>query len=266
MAFDPAVIVSLLLAEGLYLRAVHVLGRRGWHVPAGQQLLFHAGIAMFTVGLIGPFGALSEELLWAHMAEHVLIADLGAPLVLAGVRTPVLVHLLPRPALVKVARSRPLRGAFRFVRRPLVALPLWVVALYVWHLPSLYEGALRSDLLHALEHACFVVTSLLVWWPAVEPKKARMPGELWKAGYLIGSRVAGMFLGVAFVAMREPVYDGFYGDAAREHGLSPLADQQIAGGIMMVTDAAIAMFALAFFFWRAAQDNDRAERAALTAR
>lgn len=266
MSFDPAVILSLLLAEGLYLRAVHMLARRGWRVPVIQQALFHAGVAAFAVGLIGPFGALADELLWAHMAEHVLIADIGAPLVLAGIRTPVLVHLLPRAALVKLARSHALRGAFRFVRRPLVALPLWVTTLYVWHLPALYEGALRSDLLHVLEHASFVATSLLVWWPAVEPKKGRMPGELWKAGYLIGTRVAGMFLGVAFVALREPAYSGFYGDAARGHGLSPLADQQIAGGIMMVTDAAIAMFALAFFFWRAAEDNDRAERAALSAR
>ena len=265
MTFDPGALLSLLLAEALYIRAIRVLARRGWQVPRGQQALFHTGIAMLAIGLLGPFGALSDELLSAHMAEHVLIADLGAPLVLAGMRTPVLQFFLPRPALVKVARMLWLRRAFRFVRQPLVALPLWVVSLYVWHLPVLYEAALRHDLVHALEHFCFIATSLLVWWPAIEPKKARMPGELWKAGYLIGTRLAGMFLGLAFVALREPAYE-FYGDAARAHGLTPLGDQQIAGGIMMLTDAAIAMFALAFFFWRAGQDADRAERAALTAR
>ena len=266
MSLDPGVILGLVAAEALYLRAVHVLGARGYHVPLPQRAFWHAGITLLAVALIGPFDPLGEELLSMHMAQHLLIADLAAPLLLVGMRSPVLQFLLPRPALVAVARRRGLRRAFRTLRRPAVALPLWAVTLYAWHHPALFEAALRDPLVHGLEHQTFIVTSLLVWWPALEPKRRRTPGELWKMAYILGARVTGMFLGVALIALREPVYDGFYGDAPREHGLSPLADQQIAGGMMLSLDVAITMFALAFFFWRASQDADRAEQAALAAR
>ena len=74
-----------------------------------------------------------------------------------------------------------------------------------------------------------------------------------------------MFLGMAFIIMRSPAYAEFYGDRAREHGLSPLTDQQVAGGMMLGLDLLVMLFALAFFFYRSAQDHDRAERAAAVA-
>ena len=78
--------------------------------------------------------------------------------------------------------------------------------------------------------------ALLVWWSVIEPKRRRLPGDLWKVPYLLGARLAGMFLGMAFILMRTPAYADFYGDRAREHGLSPLTDQQIAGGMMLGLD------------------------------
>jgi len=199
------------------------------------------------------------------MAQHLLIADLAAPLLLVGLRTPVLVHFLPRPALVSLARNRRLRAAFRFVRRPVPAISLWVITLYGWHLSFAFEGALNNDLVHALQHESFVAASLLVWWPVLEPKRGRLHGELWKIGHLLGARLAGMMLGMAFLIMRAPAYAGFYGDRARSHGLTPLEDQQLAGGLMLTLDVAIMLFALGFFFWRSAVDHDRAERAAAAA-
>ena len=263
-SFDPAVIALILLATALYVRAVRVLARRGWKVPLRQQAFWHSGVALMAVGLLSPVDGLGEDLLSAHMAQHLLIADLAAPLLLAGLRTPVLVFYLPRPVLVPLARSHGLRRFFRFIRRPLVAIPIWIVTLYGWHLGFAFQGALDSDLVHALQHQCFVAASLLVWWSAIEPNKARLSGELWKAGYILGSRLAGMFLGMAFIAMRSPAY-GAYGERAREHGLAPLADQQIAGGMMLTLDLAIMLAAFAFFFYRAGQDHDRAEHRAAVA-
>jgi hypothetical protein len=98
----------------------------------------------------------------------------------------------------------------------------------------------------------------LIWWPVVEPKRRRAPGELWKIGHILGARLAGMFLGMAFVIMSTPAYEGFYGDAAREHGLAPLTDQQIAGGMMLGLDLLVMLATVAFFFWRSAEDHDRA--------
>ena len=260
-SFDPGVILAIALSLGLYARAVRVLGRRGFEVPGVQQTAWYAGIALVAVGLVSPIDGLGEDLLSLHMAQHLLIADLAAPLILAGIRTPVLVFLLPRPVLVPLARMHRLRALFRFVRRPLVAIPIWVVTLYGWHLGFMFEGALTSSFVHALQHASFVVASLLVWWSAIEPKRGRMPGELWKAGSIVGARAAGMFLGVAFIAMRSQAYDP-YGNAAFDYGLTPLQDQQIAGGMMLTIDMLVMLSAFAFFFWRAAQEHDRAERAA----
>jgi putative membrane protein len=262
LTLDAGAIGGILLAEFLYLRAVAVLRRRGYDVPRGQQVLWHTGIFLELVALVGPLDSLAEDLLSAHMSQHLLIADIGAPLLLAGLRTPMLVFFLPRAALVRLARMRRLRSTFRTLRKPLVAIPVWIVILYGWHFAILFEAALNHWWVHALQHASFVFGSILVWWAVIDPKRRRMRGELWKAGQIMGSRVAGMFLGMAFIIMSTPAYAAYYGDRAREYGMSPVLDQQIAGGIMFGVDILIMFFALGFFFWRAAADNDRDERTA----
>jgi cytochrome c oxidase assembly factor CtaG len=260
LALDPGAALLLLTAGVLYARAIRVLRRRGWRVPPGQQACWWVGLALQVVALLGPAGALSDELLTAHMVEHILLAELAVPFLLAGLRTPVLVFFLPRPVLVPLAHRHRLRAAFRLLRRPIVAIPVYLVVLYGWHFAFAFEGALRSPLVHVLQHVMFVGASVLVWWGAVEPKRARLPGELWKIPYVFGARLVAIFLGMAFLLTPTPVYESFYGERAREHGLSPLADQQLAGGIMMTVDALIIVTALIFFFWRASQDADRAER------
>ena len=260
-SFNPAVIALLALAAFLYVRSVRVLGARGYDVPRGQQAAWWGGLALTAVALLGPPDSLSGDLMSAHMAQHLLIADLAAPLLLVGLRTPVLFFYLPRPVLVPLARRQRLRAFFRFIRKPLVAIGIYILVLYGWHWSVAFEGALESPVLHALQHQSFVIASLLVWWPAIEPKRRRLRGELWKAGHIMGARLAGMFLAMAFIIASSTFYAGYYGDRAREHGLAPLLDQQIAGGMMLGLDLAIMFFALAFFFFRSAQDHDRAEAA-----
>jgi putative membrane protein len=257
LVLDPGALVLVATAEWLYVRALRVLGRRGVTVPRGQVTLWHIGIALWIVGFFSPIHALSEDLLSAHMAQHLLIADLAAPLLLAGARNPVLAFLLPRPALVTLARSGPLRRAFRWLRQPLVAVPVYVLVLYSWHFSIFFQAAVRHPVVHALQHMSFVAIGVLVWWSALEPKRRRLRGDLWKVPYMIGARFAGMFLGMSFVLIRVPVYTGVYGSGDRGHGLSALADQQLAGGLMVTVDILIMVYALCFFFFRAAQDADR---------
>jgi putative membrane protein len=256
-----AIVVWLIVAEALYVRALRVLARRGVSVPRGQIVLWHLGLGLQAVALLSPIGSAADELLSAHMVEHILLADLGAPLLLAGLRNPVLAFFLPRDVLVPLARSPRLRGAFRTLRRPLVALPVYAVVLYGWHLGFAFEGAVRHELVHVLQHASFVFAGVLVWWSALEPKRRQLRGDLWKIGHILGARMIGMFLGMAFVLIREPVYTGVYGTGERR-GLSALADQQTAGAIMVAVDILIMVFALAFFFWQAARQYDRDEAAA----
>ena len=261
VSLNPAVIALIALAAYLYVRAVGVLRGRGYDVPVGQQACWWGGLALMTVALVGPPDSLSDDLMSAHMAQHLLIADLGAPLLLVGLRTPVLVFYLPKFVLVPLARRHRLRSFFRYIRKPLVAIGIYVFVLYTWHWAFAFEAALESPALHALQHQSFVVASLLVWWPAIEPKRRRLRGELWKIGHIMGCRLAGMFLAMAFIIASSTFYAGYYGERAREHGLDPLLDQQIAGGLMLGLDLAVMFFALAFFFYRAGQDHDRAEAA-----
>ncbi|MGH2968486.1 MAG: cytochrome c oxidase assembly protein [Solirubrobacteraceae bacterium] len=265
-SLDPGVLATIAAAELLYLRALRILRGRGVAVALGQKLLWHAGITLWTIGLVSPVDGLGDELLSAHMAQHLLIADLGAPLLLAGARFPVLVFLLPRPVLVPLARWRAGRRAFRMLRRPLVAVPVYVLVLYGWHFSFAFEAAVRHPAVHALQHASFVAIGVLVWWSALEPQRRRVPGELWKVPYLIGARMAGMFLGMAFVLIRVPVYTGVYGAGDRGHGLGALHDQQLAGGMMVSLDLLVMAFALCFFFLRAAQDAEPEREPALTPR
>ncbi|MDP9384846.1 MAG: cytochrome c oxidase assembly protein [Actinomycetota bacterium] len=261
LSLDPGVLASLAVAEVLYVRAVRILRGRGVAVSRGQRALWHAGIGLWLIGLLSPVDAWGSDLLSAHMAQHLLIADLAAPLLLAGMRNPVLAFLLPRPALVALARRRRLRAAFRALRRPLVAIPVYALVLYLWHFDFAFTAAVRHDAVHALQHASFVGIGMLVWWSALEPKRRRLRGDLWKIGHILAARLLGMFLGMSFVIIRQPVYTDVYGAGERRFGLSAIADQQLAGGMMVVLDVLVMLFALTFFFVRAARDSDRDDAA-----
>lgn len=254
ISLDPAGLVVTALLVWLHARATRTLARRGYRVPRGQQATWYAGVALIAIGLFGPLDRLGEDLLVAHMGQHLLVADLAAPLLLVGARSPVMFFMVPRPLLVALARQPRVRALSRFLRQPLVALPIYIGVLYAWHLAFAFEAALDSDLVHGLQHQSFVAIGLLVWWPVLEPHRSRLRGELWKAGYVLGTRVMTMFVGMAFLILRTPAYDQYDG----AHGLSALSDQQLAGGLMMVVDLLIMLSALAFFFWRAGVDHDRA--------
>src|SRR5919199_3333088 len=129
LALDPGVIAFLTAVSALYVRAVRVLGARGYRVPAAQQAWWWIGMALEAVALVGPLDDLADQLVSAHMAQHLLLADVAVPFLLAGVRTPVLVFLLPRPVLVALSRLRRLRAALAFLSRPLVAIPVYLLVL-----------------------------------------------------------------------------------------------------------------------------------------
>lgn len=255
VAIDPILVVLLLMLSGLYLRALRVLRRRRLHVSRWQQAAWWAGIALLAIGLLGPPDAYEDVLLSAHMGQHLLIADLAAPLLLLGLRAPLLLFYLPRSALVLLARRRRLRGAFAVLRRPLVALPIYVVVVYVWHLSALFEGAMGNPLLHALEHESFLAANLLLWWPVIEPARRRMGGQLWKIGYLFAARMSTMFLGMMFVFSKGVLYASTYGEGPRE-GVSARADQGTAGGMMMTLDIVMMAGAACWFFWLASREHD----------
>jgi cytochrome c oxidase assembly factor CtaG len=259
--FDPALLGLLVAAGSLYLRAVRTLARRGQPVGAWQQTAWWSGLGLTTLALMGPASGYVTRLLVAHMAEHLLIADIAAPLLLAGLRTPVLQHFLPPTLMRPLSRSHTLRRFGHGISRPPVAIAVYLLVLYFWHFAFAFEAALRHPVVHALQHQSFIAISMLVWWSAIEPGRRHLPGQLWKIGYIFAVRMVSLFLGMALIFSRTPWYGGFYGERARAHGLTPLEDQQLAGGMMMSLDIVIIVFALCLFFWRAAADHDREETA-----
>lgn len=264
---DPGVIALLALAAVLYARAVRTLSRRGFHVPRLQQGFWWIGMALLATGLLGPTAAAADELFWTHMAEHLLIADIAAPFLIAGIRTPVFLFIPPRAILVIVARSGPLRRLGRFVTRPLVALPLSIATLWVWHFGPLFEAATREPAIHALQHQSFLLANFILWWPALEPARRPMPAPLWKVGYLLAGRMGSVLMGALFLVSNRAFYPDLYGETAPRHGLTVLADQQVGAGLMMVADVVIMLSVLAIFFAQAAAQGARKdeEQAALLA-
>lgn len=256
MSFQPGPALGLVVVAFLYTRAVRVLGRRGYRVPPGQQAFWWTGFVALVAAFFSPLDDQAQKVVSAHMAQHVLMGDVAVPLMLIGIRNPVLQFYLPRPVLEPLARRRGLRRFLARMRSPLLAIPIYTVVLYGWHLGPAFTAALRNDFVHGLQHESFIVFSGLLWWPLIEPNHRRMPGHLWKLPYIVGARLPTMFLGMAFIVAQTPFYASFYGSGTRAGGLSPIADQQIGGAIMMVVDIVTLMVVLTTVFWRAAREDD----------
>jgi putative copper resistance protein D len=247
LSISPIPLVALLGAALLYLRACSILASRGRIVPIGQRISYLSGIGLILVAtqtFIDPVG--EEALLSLHMLQHLLIADLPAPLLLYGVRAPVLYFFWPKPVLVTVARMTHLRAFWAWLRRPQVALTIWLVTLFAWHLPVMYEAALTNRLVHDLEHITFTLTGVLAWWPLLDPTHQRVEGRVWKAAYVVAARMIGGVLGIVLIAWPTQIY-ATYGDAAKAYGVTIIGDQQAAGGMMMLVDSAIIIVAAAYF-------------------
>jgi len=139
--------------------------------------------------------------------------------------------------------------AWRALTHPVVALPLWLASYYVWHVPVVYDGALHHQawLIH-VEHACYFGTGILVWWPLVQDAPRRLPSGF-RAAYAFGAFVLAAPLGLLLALLPRAIY-GYYTHAPRVWGLSPLADQELAGATMAGEQAAVLFLVFAYWFRR----------------
>jgi len=224
------VTVYALLGLGalLFAQAVVRLRRRGRPDLAGwdRVVLFAAALALAWVALLSPLDRIAEEkLLAGHMTQHVLIGDLVPALALLAVRGPLVLFLLPAAVLAPLARS-PLRRALHALLRPKVAFALWAANLAIWHIPALYDTALRHDSVHYLEHACWVFAGFLVWMLLLDPRLSAGRRVALAAAMFATGQVLTDVLVFSFSNLY-PAYHGAY-------GISAVTDQQLAGVVMMV--------------------------------
>jgi putative membrane protein len=243
---DPFQLLPVAAGALLYALRVRGLHKRGTPLPAWKPVLFALGVALIAVALTWPIETWAEESFAFHMVQHLLLGDLGALCIVAGLTGPVLRPLLS----VRAVRS------LRALSHPLVALPIWAVNLYVWHLPFLYEAALRHDAIHALEHVAFFAAGALMWSPVLEI----LPAPEWfgtaaKMGYMVAVRLVSTVLGNVLVWAGDPFY-AVYERADRPFGLSAEGDQGLAGAVMMVEGSLVTIGALAWLFLRLAAEGE----------
>jgi putative membrane protein len=250
-AFEPLQVIPVLAVAALYAVRARSLSLRGRPVPGWRQVSFASGMLLMLVALVSPLAALDHELVWVHMAQHLLLADLGALLVVLGLTGPLLQPLLATRGL----------GWLRTLSQPAVALPLWLAGLYLWHVPSLYQAAISSQAVHAIEHACFIGFGIAMWMALLGP----LPKPAWFGNgarliYVVVVRLGGAVLANVLLWSGSPLYPDYAAGEAT-HGISPLADQGAAGVVMMVEQGLVTMGLFAWLFFRAAQQSD--ERQAL---
>ena len=194
-------LLPLAVVAVMYWRRARTLAARGAPVPGWRQASFAFGITLAAAAQLMP---LEEELFFVHMLQHVMLGDLAALAFVLGLTGPLLRPILAVPWLAPL----------RHLAHPLVALPLWAVSLYLWHLPPLYEAAVEHSAVHALEHLSFFSTGVLMWAAVVEV----LPGPEWfstgwKFGYVAVVRLVETALGNVFIWSGDVIY-GVYDHGA----------------------------------------------------
>jgi putative membrane protein len=243
--FAPLELLPLLLAAGLYAKRSATLAAKGRPVPLWRQLCFAGGLLTIVAAQISPVGHIADELVIAHMVEHLMIGDLAPLLLVAGLTGPLL-----QPILAIRVFDR-----LRILAHPLVAFPLWAFNFYLWHVPALYEAAYGGAAVHALEHTTFVFFGCLMWMPVFGPlPKPQWFTAAWKVGYVIAVRFTGAILGNVLMWSGTVLYPR-YAAGERYWGISPIADQSTAGVVMMVEGTFLALGVLAWVFFEAAREG-----------
>jgi putative membrane protein len=180
------------------------------------------------------------------MAEHLLIADIGALLLVLGMTGPLLAPVLRIPYL----------GWLRGLTHPLVALPLWAADFYVWHLPALYQAAIRHSWVHALEHAMFVGFGVAMWMALFGPlPRPQWFGNFAKLSYILAVRLLGAVLANVLVWDGHALYPR-YAAGERIWHIKPITDQITGGAIMMVEGSIVTLCLFGWLFIRAAQEGE----------
>ena len=223
--------------------AAYVLAARR-HPPSRLRMaVFAAGLALVLAVFVTPVGTLAlHYLLAAHLFQNVALAEWAPALVVLG---------LSAGMAAALTRPRPLR----LLTLPAVALPLWLVVYGVWHVPAVYDAALRSRPLLLLEHVTYVAAGVLLWWPVFRAEPRRL-GNAGRAAYVFGAFLLASPIGLLLALVPRPIYD-FYVEAPRVWGLDAATDQQIAGVIMAGSEAVVFFAVFAVYFLRFLADEER---------
>lgn len=233
---DPFLVAALVVTTWAYRRGRNASGQPAWRGPA-----FAAALAAVTVALLSPLDAAAGALASAHMAQHVLLTLVAAPLLAVSAPWGAIGRGLPRWIPRAVARSgqrlRLLPPRMHVLRHPVVVWLLHVGTVWLWHARVPYDAAIDHPVLHVVEHVSFLVTGVLLWQVVLRHPRLQASGGI---GLLMvfALAVQGVFLSALLTFARQPWYESYLATTAA-WGLTPLDDQRLAGAIMWIVSGAV---------------------------
>jgi cytochrome c oxidase assembly factor CtaG len=269
-SFDPLASAGLLLALVAYAAAVLRVNRAhpGSPVPRRRVAAWLAGLAVIAVALQSSIEVYATTLFTVHMVQHLLLTMVAAPLLALGAPVTLLLRVasppLRRRVILPLLHSPPMKA----ISFPVVTWLLFAGVMWASHFSPLFDAALEDARVHAAEHLLYLVTAMLFWWPAVGADPTP-----WRIGY--GGRIIYLGLGMpqnTFLALAiysaPAVLYPHYASVERAWGPSPLADQQLAGGLMWVVGDVLFIFplVLAVAAWLKAEEAKGARLDAQLAR
>jgi putative membrane protein len=253
---NPGAILLVMVLAAAYTRRWHaVRSKDGPRAARTWRLVsWLAGCTVVALALISPIDALAEQAFTMHMLQHVLLLDVAPILLLCG-----LTRVLLRPA---TRRLHVLERQAGPLAHPAFAIAAYVAVMWLWHVPALYDAALRTPTVHALEHVCFFGVGFLYWWHLLSPVRTRIDQRgMYPVVYMLSTKVLVGLLGIALTFAPEALYD-FYARGPGIWGLSPTEDQAAAGALMALEQSIIMGIALTWLFVRALAESDRAQERA----
>jgi putative membrane protein len=246
LSLDRLPLLLVLLALGLHIVGERLvarrLGRSRSPTARWRSCSFYAGLAVTVLALEGPIDDYAPTLLWVHMLQHVLLIGFAAPLIVLGAPWMSIWRPLPlgfrRGVAGTLARSpiaAPLRTLGRLLGRPSAAWIAFNADLLFWHLPFAYDLTLRSEAVHVLEHVTFLLFAVLLWSQLLDSPPLRAPlSPIARVYYCASSMIPGWVLSLVLAFAVRPLYPAYAHVIDAPGGISPLVDQQIAAGIMLV--------------------------------
>jgi len=255
-SFAPGVVLGLVLYLAVYVARWHRCRTPSEpHPPSAWRLLaFLAGILVLAAALISPIDRLGEQLLVMHMVQHVLLLDVAPILLILG-----LTKVLLRPATRRVHALERRAGVFAL---PLFAVVLYTAAMWAWHVPALYDAAVRHSGIHVLEHLTFSVAGFLYWWHLLSPVSTRLRREgTTPLVYMLSTKATVGLLGILLTFAPGAIF------ASYEHqphwwGLDADSDQALAGVVMALEQSIVMGIALVVLFTRMLAQSEQQERRA----
>ena len=235
---DPLIIAGLVLTAWLYwrgFRRVWAESARGRESRRSEAWAFAGGWLALFIALVSPLHPWGEVLFSAHMTQHEVLVLVAAPLLVLGRPLVPFLWALParwRSKLGAFGKRKGVQAVWRFVTNPLTAWAIHAVALWIWHIPVLFQATLRSDLVHTLQHLSFLGSALLFWWALVHGRRGLM-GYGAAVLYMFTTSVHSGVLG-ALITFARAVWYPAYANSTASWGLTPLEDQQLGGLIMWV--------------------------------